>query len=194
MKYCDAGQIIVQLGDIAPVHTYRLNSIFDPDVVPGPGQRSVLGYDQLSALFNTNQVIGSKATVTFFPSLNQHGIIVYANKDLENQNGQPALSLPTILSKRNVRYRYYAAGRSGGERTVVSINYSPKRFHAIKDLKDNEDLKSLGGTALPDLQAFLNFGYAKTHVGGGVLLNMDFVVQISYFVLWSGPINPLPSF
>ena len=192
MKYVDSGQITVSLLDIAPVHSYRLNSIFDPNPVPSTTDRSVLGYEQLAPLFNTSQVIGSRATVTFFPGLNQHGVIMYANKNLLNQTGQPALSLPTILSERNVRYRYHSTARQGGERSVVSINYSPKAFHGIKDVRDNEDLKSVNDT-LPLLQAYVNFSYAKTHIGGQPITSMDYVIQIEYAVLWSGPVSPPPS-
>ncbi len=192
MKYVDSGQITVSLLDIAPVHSYRLNSTFDPNPVPSTTDRSVLGYEQLSPLFNTNQVLGSRARITFFPGLNQHGVIMYANKSLLNQTGQPALSLPTILSERNVKYRYHSTARSGGERSVVTINYSPKSFHGVKDLRDCEDLKSVNDT-LPLLQAFTNFSYAKTHIGGQPITSMDYVIEIQYIVLWSGPVNPAPS-
>ena len=195
MKYVDAGQISPDpnLG-IAPVHTYRLNSVFDPNVVPAlPGvQTSVLGHAQMSALFNTSQVVGAKARVTFLPGLNQHNIIMYCEKSLINKLGQPALNLGTILAERNVKSKYSAQARSGGERTVVTTFYSPKRFHAVRDLRDNEDLKSLNG-AVPAVQAYINLSMSKTHLGGGALQTLDFCIEIEYLTLWTGPVNPAPS-
>lgn len=65
LQYCDVVQLAASAGTPA-LYQFRMNGLYDPDYT-GTGHQPQW-FDQLSAVYQTYRVLGSKITVTFIPN------------------------------------------------------------------------------------------------------------------------------
>lgn len=193
LKYCDAGQFTQNAGPGAVNWTVKsyscINSKF-PDF--GNNTLHPAGWAQMRPLYERALVIGSKCTLTTLAGTNTHPSIQYIDKQIDNFDGNNSQLVRRVLNNRNVRYAWTCQARGGQSRARVSMTFSPKKFFHVKDVRDNEQLSCNTSAAQPgpEQEAWYNVGMSTTHITAAALNPVDYVVELSYYVLFTNPINP----
>lgn len=162
---------------------YRANSIYDPDF-SGAGT-SPLSYKEASGLYHQYQVVGSKIKVTFMP---RGAGVPLANALVGIQLSDRASyeqSWQTII-EHDPNYRMMSAGYGNDGRCILKKYYSAKKYHKVKDLKDNDELKAFFG-ANPVNAAYYLVYIAPQDLGAVGNVDVDLIVDIEYIVRLTEP-------
>lgn len=142
------------LADTSPstptVHTFRLNSLFDPDQTGTGGQCS--GFDEWSTFYQKYLVYGCKVTVSAANKTSDPSLIIM----------WPSLVTPvTALDSETARQQYGAYYRmlapvSGGDTKVISKYYAIHKLYGVsrRAVFDSDDFKSLTSNS-PANQAYI---------------------------------------
>ena len=193
LKYADAGQFTQNAGPGSVNWTVKSFSAVNPKF-PDFGNPSLhpSGWLQLRPLYERALVIGSKCTLTTLAGQNTHPSIQYIDLQIDNFDGNNSQLVRRVLNNRNVRYGWTCQARGGQSRAKISMTFSPKKFFHKEDLKDNSELSCNTSAALPgpSQECWYNIGMSTTHITANALNPVDYVVELSYMVLFSNPINP----
>lgn len=156
-RYCDQVQIDAGIGTPA-VHTFRLNSLYDPDAAIGGHQP--IGFDQLVGVFyNHYHVVGAKITVTFVSS-STSGTTGTAICGIEiSNNVTPTTALNDIFEQGKTVYKTLTTQYAGGKVTITR-KVSIKKMAGVTDLLDNQDYR--GSVSLDPAEVV----YAHVFVAG----------------------------
>lgn len=131
---------------IVSKHTFNLANIFDPDVSGGGHQP--FGHDQWATLYRQYYVKSAKISVKWSNIATNniaHNVFVTLDKDNNidgnldfRQEKTRGVGNATLLPNSN-------------NTKTVSVYYNPKSYHAIKDPKDDHQIKALmsAGPLLP---------------------------------------------
>lgn len=184
MRYVDQLSLNAGIGAIAG-HTFRANSIFDPDQ-SGAGHQP-MGHDQWTTFYNHYVVLGSKITVTF--SNEDSGDPMLAGVLLNDDTTLTSSSVTSIIENGKGRYCHLDTAGGPGVRTCVE-KFSAKRFFKC-DVKDRTDLKATFGTN-PAEEAFFVVWTAAMNVASDPSV-VYATVKIDYLVLLSEPKDLGPS-
>ncbi len=163
LRYCQTISLNPGAGSTAR-HTFRANSIFDPDVT-GVGHQP-LYHDTLYQVYQFATVMGSRMTVQWTPNtvanVNPGALVLFkaitagqldtfsfANVMEQSVIGIQQYSLLGLLNARNQN------------KLVLSINYSPKKDLNYEDPIDEEDLRQ-PNDANPVTEYFYDILYMAT--------------------------------
>lgn len=180
LKYFD--QIRLDPSPTIPsVHTFRANSLFDPDFTSTGHQP--MGFDQYMQLYSRYTVVGSKITITASPSddtsLNSTAIVgVYMSSD----SGFP-VPISTLIESEKSRYKVIQLSENA---LPISTKYSVKKQQGIKNIMDNYELS---GTVIanPVIQDYFHvFAAGINSLQDPSRISVQ--VHISYFVVFSDPL------
>ncbi len=186
LDYAFAGQIFDDAtSTIGVIKTFSLDNPFLPE--PGVTGSTVRGLSNFSSMWQDCLVVGAKASISLLPGSVQHALVYWCETSLENKLGQPSISPADIVNGRHTSYRTLAPNPGAASPLVLTRKYSAKKFHGVKDLKDNVELKCLNGFP-PTIPTWLNISGVTTH--GATFNPTDIMVKIQYLCIWSNPVNP----
>ena len=186
LDFAWAGQLVTDPSStIGVTKTFTLNNPFECEV--GVTGSIAEGLGNFSSLWQDCLVVGAKASLSYCPGAIQHALVYWAETSLINKNLQPSIEPASIVQGRHTSYRVLAPNPGAASALTLTRKYSAKKFHGVTDLKDNEDLKCLAGFP-PANPAWLNTAATTTH--GASFNPTDTLVKISYFCVWSNPVNP----
>lgn len=121
-------------------HVFRANSMYDPDQ-SGVGHQPY-GFDQyVPQLYNHATVLGSKITAVFSlgnPAvINAQNNIICGLSLLDNATPQ---TNPSLVREQG-GYCSWTMVTNAQQPRRKSLKYSAKKFHGVKDVKDNQQLQ-----------------------------------------------------
>lgn len=135
-------------------YIFRANSLYDPDY-SGVGHQPY-GYDQyVPTLYNHSTVLGSKITCVF--SLGNPAIVNAQNNlicGISLLDNAVAQTNPSLVREQGGYCSWTMISNAIAPKRK-SLKYSAKRFHGVKDVKDNQQLQHDSGTN-PEEQAFFH--------------------------------------
>lgn len=135
-------------------YIFRANSMYDPDY-SGTGHQPY-GYDQyVPTLYNHSTVVGSKITCVF--SLGNPSIINAQNNiicGISLLDSVTAQTNPSLVREQGGYCKWTMITNQMAPRKR-SMKYSAKRFHGVKDVKDNQQL-SHDSSSNPEEGAFFH--------------------------------------
>lgn len=141
-RYLENTQVSTNLG-IANVYAFQLNSLFDPNY-SGVGHQPI-GFDQMSAVFNTYTVLGARVNLKCWNrSSNFLGFGIYFT---ETPNSPlSTLSVQGLLEQGAMKWLILPpVSQSQGPRTLTA-KISMKKFFRIKNMLDDDITSSNIGT------------------------------------------------
>lgn len=179
LRYVDAITLTSTTGSLA-VNTWRANSPYDPYYAVGGHQ--ALGFDQWTTFYNQYIVLGSKATCRFTFSSGsvpiQIGIILNSSNTILSTNFSG-------LNEQGLCKDQVLNASSASKPTVLTKTYSAKRFHNVKDLKDNyDDIGALISTNPTNEALYILFAQSQDLLG---TVAARVVIEIDYIVMFAGP-------
>lgn len=188
-RYVDTITLNPGVGTTAE-YNFRANSIHDPDFT-GVGHQP-LGHDQWANFYEHYTVIGSKLKATFFSPGDSVTTATGLVGVMLDEDTTSITSIRNMMEQAKARTRYMTTKGGPGGRVSVTSHYSPKRFFAIKDMKDNRNLVgSLFGNNPTEGAYFKIFaGPANTADDVGII---SVVVEVEYICLLSERRNLLES-
>lgn len=170
---------------IYQVHEFNLTNLYDPDY-SGTGHQPYFR-DQWAALYNKYQVISAKVTVQFRQIATNnvpHNCFVILDRDASISN-----NLDTRMERTRGVGNATLLANSNNVKTITQF-YSAKKFHDVKDLKDNEDLKALWGTTTGELlPAYCEVGIQPIDSVSTSAAIIYGRVMIDFYVELSEPVN-----
>lgn len=184
MRYVEQLSLNAGIAAIAG-HTFRANSIFDPDQ-SGAGHQP-MGHDEWSSFYNHYTVLGSKITVTFS---NQHANDpMVAGVFLNDDTALASSSVTSLIENAKGPYCHLDSAGGTGVRRLTK-KFSAKKFFKC-DVKDRTDLKASFGTN-PSEEAYFLVWTAAMNTGSDPSA-VYATVKIDYIVLMSEPKDLGPS-
>jgi len=167
-------------------HTFRANSIFDPDY-SGGGHRP-LYCDTYDTLYKRYRVLGAKINAYTTPQSSATTVPMVWGVNLLKDPIMPYTAIDTLYEANRTSKFNLAGGRSMGASQNLkqcSKTYSAKQFHGVTNMKDNESLSGLtGGTLVgSNPQTLAYFIVWATNVNGNdpdpqpVRVVIDYIVQ-----------------
>lgn len=158
-------------------HSFRANSIYDPDNT-GIGHQP-LGHDQWALFYNHYRVLGAKITINFASSGAGHSMVAGCFLD-DDASGPTPFDNEGIIEKGG-KYRVMDDAGGPGNRTIV-CKYSAKKFHNASNVKDRDDLKAAFGSNPSEMAYFVLWAQAlNTAVDPGVVycnVKIDYIVSL----------------
>lgn len=183
LRYIETFNINSPLG-VFTSHTFRANSIFDPNYAVGG--TTPTGYTLWNSLYKQYIVLGSKITCKF---------AFHNNDGLPTQIGvyvddTPAISTTnTDILERTGRCRVllltpYVNG--GQTNRTITGSFSAKKFFNVKDIKDNQTrFGAEFGTNPLDAESAFYHVFNRATLGGNT--SAVVVIKIDYIALFSEP-------
>lgn len=162
---------------------YRANSINDPEFALGGHQP--MGYDQWEQFYSSYTVTGAKCTIEVIGDVSI-GKATNISLNLTTASTDTRSALEKIESGDTV-YKVLAGFSNIGRPVKLTKYYDPKKFHNIKDIKDNQAGLGAFFGSNPVEEAY--FTATVDCVDGGVSTPGDIqgLVTIEYMVLLSDP-------
>lgn len=174
MRYVDQLSLNAGIGAIAG-HTFRANSIFDPDQ-SGTGHQP-MGHDQWTTFYNHYTVLGAKITVTFS---NQHtGDPMIVGLFLNDDTSLASSAATSIIENAKGPITHLDAAGGQGCKTI-STTFSAKKFFRC-NVKNRTDLKATFGTNPSEEAYFLVWTAAMNAASDPSVVYAT--VKIDYIVL-----------
>lgn len=177
-------------------HTFRANSIFDPDY-SGGGHRPLYSstYD---TLYKRYRVLGAKITAYATPQISGTTVPMVWGINLLKDPIMPYTAVDTLYEANRTSKFNLAGGRSmGAAQNLKSMSktYSAKQFHGVTNVKDNDNLSGLtGGTLVgSNPQQLAYFIVWATNVNGNDPDPQPVRVVIDYIVSYYDPIPVIQS-
>lgn len=186
MRYNEHVSLNSASGAIA-TNFFRANSIFDPNQT-GIGHQP-LGRDQWELFYNTYTVIGAKVTVNFcvqgVPTPSSTATQLAVGIYLCDDTTVPT-TVEEMVEQGLSKWNYIiGVSQSGKAIRQMTHTYSPKKFHNIKDMKDNQALLGADFSTNPVQQAYFAVWSGACAGGDPGAISCD--VIIDYIVLCSEP-------
>lgn len=178
-RYADTTKLTSTSGVIAE-HKLAANNVFDP--LAAAGGHQPMGFDQMAGLYNHYVVLGSKLVCTFSDISGTSSIVVGAY-------------LSDDLTTLYINHRTYKEAKRGQQKVIVynrsptyiKCKYSAKKFHGVKDVKDNITTLGAAVNANPTETAVYHI-YAAT-LDGISTSAVYCSYYIDYIVAYSEPVD-----
>lgn len=191
LRYVDSNLTLDPGAAGSVFHTFRLNSVFDPDYTAVGHQP--MAFDEWTAMYSHYTVMSSRISVMAKPSGSGNiipaafGVLVAA----ETSPLSTFSSIDNILESRlNDGWRVTSTSQpsGGGVTTYPTIvkNFNAKRFFGLKDVEDGVGYGA-AYDANPTQQAYATVWAAS--LDGGNAGEFTAVVTIDYTVEFSKPIT-----
>lgn len=167
-------------------YAFSANSVYDPNNTGGGHQP--MGYDQWTTLYNKYVVLGSKIIVRMIPNFNGVGQIGsgVAGVHLSDGPTPPYSTANEYIESRKGTWRIinWNGGLLDISQTIMVSKFSAKKFFNVKDVRDNQDLRSTTGKN-PDTRAYFIVWLDSPMVD----TQYSAIVTIDYIVSFSDPVN-----
>lgn len=149
-----------------------------------------MGWDEMKGFFNHYVVAGSRMTVRVCPQTDNAANTGVVGIYISDDSTHGYTSYTSFIEAKKGTYRLMNGG--AGKQSVVSSNFSTKKFFNITDIKDN--FQRLGASTITDPGeiAMFNLWYQAADEAS-TATNMTCVVTIEYAVIFSEPVDILPS-
>lgn len=171
-------------------YAFRANSLFDPDYT-GAGHQP-LHRDRYASLYQHYTVLGSRIKATFVSGDTAYAAVVCGVK--LDDNATLGTDISTILEhgSPNTKWKWFPYTGYGAGKATVALNYSPKKFFGIKDVRDNRDTVGAAMGSNPNEDAYFNLfiGHSDETT---VIQDHEVLVMIQYIVMFSEPIDAAAS-
>lgn len=172
------------LGYVA-VHSFRANSIYDPDYTGGGHQP--LFRDEMANIYDHYVVLGSRITCTFY-SETASGVAIGVGGIKIDDNATIPTDMNTLLEhgSRLVKYRHMIANvnSTGVRHPTISMNYSTKKFFGLTNVKDNSAMVGATCGTNPTEEAYFNVFWGAPGSAAGEFNPVKVTVKIQYIVLF----------
>jgi len=178
-RYVDSVLLTSTTGSLA-TNIWRANSPYDPYYAVGGHQ--ALGFDQWFNFYNHYIVLGAKATCRF--TFTSGSVPIQIGILLNNSATLSATGYSGLNEQGRCKDQVLNAS-SAAKPTVLTKKYSAKKFHNVKDLKDNFD--ELGALVTTDPTAtalFILFAQSQDLLS---TVSCRVVIEIDYIVMYSTP-------
>lgn len=166
-------------------HTFRANSIYDPDYT-GVGHQPLFR-DQMAAIYDHCVVLGSRITCTFY-SETASGVAIGIGGIKLDDNATIPTDMNTLLEHgtKLVKYRHMIANvnSTGVRHPTISMNYSTKKFFALTNVKDNTAMVGATCGTNPTEEAYFNVFWGAPGSAAGEFNPVQVTVKIQYIVLF----------
>lgn len=179
-RYCQHIQLLGQGLSNIQYHSFRPNSVYDPDHSGVGGQP--MGFDEMAGLYNNYRVLGSKITVKW-AGYNAGGGEDYVVGCFLDDNA--AINYTTWEGVREARKGSSRLITHQRNAVTTSAKYSAKKFWSVKDVKDNENLgAAVGANPSADCYFLVWFQRLDKAVSSATI---NCMVQIDYIVQYFEP-------
>jgi len=187
LRYCEHVVLNAGTGGIAE-YVFRINSLFDPDFT-GTGHQP-MGFDQFGAFYSRYVVIGAKVNIR----VTQGGTAVaYGPGSITGAYISPgsaaaAADLISLLEQGRSNSTMVAhAFTKGNDNLSFNINFSPKRFFGITNIKDNIDNIGAVTSANPSTLAYLHIFTGSMDTAAFDPGVQHLIVTIEFLCLFDSP-------
>lgn len=164
-------------------HTFRMNSIFDPDYTSTGHQP--MGHDQYATLYHRYLVLGAKMTVQFVTTgttVGTGGNIVGLRFD---KDATASADIIDTIEHSDTKYRVLSSSESSAGKVTITQNFSTKKFFAVKRYdQDHSAIMSNNPARLAYCHMFC--GPLETGIDTS---KVACLVTINYLVKFSEPID-----
>lgn len=172
----------------ATTYNFSCNSLYDPNTT-GIGHQPLM-YDMMATLYDHYIVLGAKITAHFWCELaDQNYVGVVGIKLNDDLSMMPTGGIQNAIEHGNkyTKYKYLRLLASGDKtQATVTHKYSAKKFHGVKDTRDNRNHLGAAVTGSPEEQAYFTLFYG--HTDGSTDVNLvRCQVVIDYIVEFSEP-------
>lgn len=140
-----------------------------------------MGFDQMAQFYETYTVLGSKITVQVATETANNGFNYMCGVYLDETADFPYTGWEGLREARKGMSKLITHQRNG---QWLKAKYSAKKFHDVKDMKDNEDLDALV-TTNPTNNAF--FVVWMQPLDGTTEQSVELCVTIDYIVMFRNP-------
>lgn len=135
MRYITGIELNPGAGGI-DTHYFRANSIFDPDYTSVSGDHKAFGYDQWLELYNHYVVLGSRMKISVSSSAASTLAPAAVGIYLSDDTTIVAAGATELLEQGHSKWRVIPH-TYGVKPTMITSNFSPKKFFNVTDVKDN---------------------------------------------------------
>ena len=182
-RYADSHSLTSTTGILNEFHI-GANNAFDP--YGGSGGHQPMGYDQMAALYNHYVVLGSKLVCTFSATSTSSSLAVGAY-------------LSDDLVTLYLKHRTYKEAKRGQQKIIVNqrfptylrCKYSAKKFHGVKDVKDN--ITTLGARVDQNPTEVAVYHVYAQAMDGISTATVFVTYYIDYIIAFSEPVDLQPS-
>lgn len=185
LRYAECVGLNAGAGVIAS-YAFRANSIFDPNST-GTGHQPY-AHDQWAILYNHYVVLGSKITVhaSVSNTTGQYQANGIVGIHLDDDGTLPGTTTQEMMELPRTKYSRVNLSSVSNKGVRVSKNYSARRFHGIKDVKDNINRIGAAVGANPTEQAYFVIWYGSTDSAEDST-SLALAVQIDYIIQYTEP-------
>lgn len=170
---------IASTGGVINYHSYRCNSVYDPDATTVITDHQPMGFDQWTQLYNHYIVKGSKINVQLTKSTgdDRMAVGIYISDDAS----VPYTDFTGFAEAQKGTYKLNAYQRNS---LSINTSFSTKGYFNVADLRDN--FKRLGALVSdnPSEQAYYMLWLQGMDTGN---VNIQAIVTIDYIVEFSEP-------
>lgn len=185
-RYLASSQMQTAAG-AAAVHTFQVNSLYDPDYT-GVGHQPI-GYDQLTALFQAYTVIGVRASIKVWNRDSDEfvGFAIYFS-----EHGNPmSVGIQALLEQGALKYTIIPPAGVNPQVKTLTASVSVKKFFKVNNIMDDEESRGTTGSS-PSRPLFMHIimwqpDGGLTSAGGSYYLTLD------QTAIWNRPLTISPS-
>lgn len=179
-RYSSHIQLDPGAAGILASHVFTANGLYDCDIT-GTGH-SVMGFTQLSTLYDHYTVIGSKITVKATNADTTYQQILGVNV-LDDTTNPASGDINTMIEQGKTKYVLFGDAGSTHSKTITA-KVSPKKFFHKSNMMDNSQLKG-SGSANPAEQVYYHVVAAP--IQGVNSTPIQCHVLIEYIAVWTEP-------
>jgi len=189
-KYADSINNVAISSNPIATHTFRANSLFDPDFSETGHQP--LGFDEIKDMYEEFHVIGSKIKVTFFEGSATTGVplLLFVLPQASNGLNANLQTASDIMEYAPARWKILRKGDidgyARGYPKVITHQMSLPKFLGKRIGFLASDTDKCTATANPTEQVAWVVGIATMN-DGIVAQNVDFAVELEYIAIGHEP-------
>ncbi len=166
----------------------RGNSMFLPTVAPATGHQP-MGFDQMSLLFNTYQVISCTVKATFWTGESTQTSPVVVGLKASRDVSIVALNGEWIMESRWAPFKLLPINKLGAtvQTRTVSMTRKTKNMLDLADLKDNQHTKAAITASPTSLWYIHAFATGSSSLADPPPL--DVMLELEYTARWTDPVQ-----
>lgn len=181
MRYVEFISLDAGIG-VPAYDTLSATSLFDPYV--GTGGHQPMGFDEMSAWYENYQVMGATATAHARVYASAAADAIWLIGQTSNDTSAPASTIEQYIEQKDVKYAFLTSAIGANNTGKVTVRYSPRKQFAIKDPRDDQDLRA-ATTASPFKNAYFQFAVGGDNPADNPTA-VNIRVVIDYLVLFTG--------
>lgn len=172
------------------IHTFRANSIFDPDTDPSVTGKP-LGYTQWNQFYERYTVLGSRMILSVVAG-SAGQVPTYVGIYLSDDQSPTATNVVNLIEQGKSHYQVIQNATNGylADKSI-SMNYSARKWHGCVDVTDADNLEADFGANPVDETYYVVYCATGDNTTPGPA-NISIMVQIDYIVRCKDPQELIP--